>query len=169
VVSAAVLQSSYPGVATLSSAAPQTMLLVQEYLYGAQALSVNPIMSELVVQEVQGMVSFCVPTVGALYFLGVGLYVAELNSTTSAWDDRAIFNTSDAARDDWLMLSSTAVYAPATTATTVQIPVVFPIHLPQPETIGSGEALALNLSMYNVGGGNIAAAMGVRARVSRPS
>jgi len=160
------------GGTVLTSGSSMSYVLTGEQLnlVGAAAVT-GPGISELKIEEIQGSLFFTMNsanTKSANFFVAIGIYVAELNSSSSAWSTRDPMTTTDAGRDDYLFIRGINFAAGLTSLESdVDQPVEVRLAIPAPEVIGAGEALVVTVSQIEaISGGSLNVLPFVRSRVT---
>jgi len=108
----------------------------------------TPGVGRLRIDEVHGRV--CVSAQGAgssgIAHVAVGMYVSDVNNTTTLWNVRAVTTAADCARDDYLYLEGKSFTCGATDSVPDQPNICFDLKLPFPVVIGGGQALHVTIS-----------------------
>jgi len=106
------------------------------------AVNAPPSIGECEVDQIEGSLYLSSPGSAGIYQLGVGIYISKFDTRTGTWAIRYPSNSSsDAARDDWLMLKAMTVALPLTAGVTDPMLLEFKLMLPHPIILGGGEAL----------------------------
>jgi hypothetical protein len=115
-------------------------------------MSSTPIIGELRVDEIKGSIFVSNgDTVASAVDLAVGIYVADLNNTTTLYTVRNVANPTEASRNDYLFLEGKRVFLPLAAGQTImQEAIRFDLHLSQPVVISGGQAVIV--SVYQVAG-----------------
>lgn len=132
------------------------------------ALNQTPTIGEMKVRGVVGSVFFDSATTAGVYNIGVGMYIAKLNSNTGVWDMRSIFGASfaDATRDDWLFLRVMRLVSPANTTFTLPSCFEIPVAISRSIVLGGGEALHLQIENAAGSTGQLSSQAFVRSCIS---
>jgi hypothetical protein len=114
-------------------------------------MSSTPSVGRLRIDEVRGSIFVAADqSTAGTWSVAVGIYVSELNNTTSLWHVRNCLVSADVARDDYLYLEGKTFFSPnfpATSGATVcQEWVRFDLSIPTSITIGGGQALAVTIA-----------------------
>jgi hypothetical protein len=152
----------------LTDALPQSILLVA--LPTAAAATGQPTIGHVTINQVHGKVVFCDGNTANPYSMVVAIYVAELNSSATAWSVRDPNTAADANRDDYLYLDTMWASIPPSGATiTTVASVEFRVSLPRPVQIGGGQGLCLTASLATpfAAGGTAQVMSNVRSHVTR--
>jgi len=98
--------------------------------------------------EVKGSVFITNWTTSGFARIAVGIYVSELNSSTTKWDVRDPLTAADAARDDYFFLHGRVYEISAEAGQTAScLAVEIPLSLPENVVLGGGQALHVTVSM----------------------
>jgi len=131
------------------------------------AINAPPSVGECVVQDIEGSMFLSNPTAPGIYYVGVGIYISKFDSRTGTWNLRSIVNTTtDAARDDWLMLRALVMTLPLTTGVTDSMELEIRLALIHPIVLGGGEALHVAIDSSSLSPGNLNVAPFFRTRIS---
>jgi len=145
---------------------PQSLLLVA--LPTAAAATGQPTIGHVEIAAVHGKISFGLQSAIHGKAVAVAMYIAELNSSATAWSVRDPLTPADANRDDYLYLDTRYMTVPTVAATTAGWVNEFILGLPRPIRIGGGQALCLTVSCESVGGADTSICIPfVRALVRR--
>jgi hypothetical protein len=151
---------------TLTDLIPQSLLLVA--LPTAAAATGQPTIGHVEIAAVHGKISFGLQSTVHGKAVAVAMYIAELNSSATAWSVRDPLTPSDANRDDYLYLDTRYMIVPTVATTTAGWMNEFILGLPRPIRIGGGQALCLTVSTESLGGTDTCACVPfVRALVRR--
>jgi len=142
--------ANYATGKALASGVGNTLLLVA--LPTAAAATGQPTIGHVEVAQVHGKVQLNTFSAAGHVLIGVCMYIAELNSSATAWSIRDPLVESDANRDDYLFLDTWNGGVAANAGYTASTPIEFRLSLPRPVVIGSGQALAMTCSFIASGG-----------------
>jgi len=108
--------------------------------------STTPNVGRLRIDEIHGRV--CVSGAGAAgkYGVAVGIYVSDVNNTTTLWNVRQCTLGADAARDDYLFLEGKWFQVDAGSTMENQPWICFDLKIPGPVVIGGGQALHVTVA-----------------------
>jgi hypothetical protein len=121
------------------------------------------------INEVKGSI-YIVPSASApagTYSVGVAIYVADINNTTTVWEVRNPTVPADCSRDDYLFLEEISFDLPAAgTDVAIARGIEFKLSISQPVMIGGGQAL--HVAVYNHAGsvGAVQVAPAFRTRIN---
>jgi len=131
-------------IALLASGVPQSLLLVA--LPTAAAATGQPTIGQVEIAQVGGKVTVYSPSATANYGIVCSLYIAELNSTATAWSVRDPSTPGDATRDDYLYLESCQFSVSQLPNLTSSFGIEFLPRLQSPIRIGGGQALCMTVA-----------------------
>jgi hypothetical protein len=97
--------------------------------------------------------------------VAVAIYVSEFNSFSSKWDVRDPIVSADATRDDYYYLEFRELLTSTIGGSSAPMPVVFDLHIANPFTIGTGQAVHVTISQLNTSGQVVVVAGGFRTRI----
>jgi len=116
----------------------------------------TPSIGRLKIDEVRGCLSFGGNTSSGTCFVGVAIYISDINATTSAWNVRNPTVAADAARDDYLFLKMIGLDLTAYAAggqLENRIMAELELSISSPVLIGGGQAL--NVGVYSAGSSQV--------------
>jgi hypothetical protein len=102
-----------------------------------------------------------------VYGWSIGLYVAELNSSATAWSVRDPSTPADANRDDYLWLDQVSYGSSIGSTQTTMSEICRRPVLPFPIRLGGGQALALTVALLSGSSGTATFDFWVRTHVRR--
>jgi hypothetical protein len=142
--------NGWGGVKALSNT---TMVGSQAVLIQPAPASSTPSIGRLRIDEIRGRISFDCNSVGGSFMSYVGIWVSDLNVTTTLWNMRQLQNGNEACRDDYLMLESLCWDAPnpstALNADVLEMPSI-ELRIPQSVVIGGGQCLMVGVQTFAV-------------------
>ncbi len=132
--------------------APGPLAAGANYNYQAIVIQPTPMAStptvgRMRVDEIRGSLFITNgDAVSAPFDFAVGIYVSDLNNTTTLWNVRNVADVTEASRDDYLFLEGKQAVLPAAgTDTTTAMAIEFVLHLSQPVILGGGQSLMVSL------------------------
>lgn len=147
---APIVQTSWGGAINLTN----DSIVFQSCLIQPAPASSTPSIGRLRVDEIRGRICVkgAITGTGDSYFAAVGIYVSELNNTTTLWNVRNLLTASDAARDDYLYLEGKSFLATnlATATPAVVEDICFELNLSQPVIIGGGQAVHVQVAVSSI-------------------
>jgi hypothetical protein len=130
---------------TVAAGTPSSLLLVA--LPIAAAATGQPTIGQVEIDKVHGKVGFNTNGTNGVAYVAVGIYIAVLNSTATAWSVRDPSAAADANRDDYLYLETSIRNLCTSAGKTCWDAFEFDLSLPMPVRIGGGEALCLTMAL----------------------
>lgn len=138
--------TSWNGQKTIASGSITSQAVVVQPTPAASTPSVG----RLRVDQIRGRILVTLDpsdVVSSLGGVAVGIYVSDLNNTTTLWNVRDLSVPADACRDDYLYLEGKVwAQAPSTPSSPVEL-VCFDLSISQPVVIGGGQALHVTVSL----------------------
>jgi hypothetical protein len=130
--------------------------------------SSTPGIGRLRVDEIRGTIHICPTTANVTrYVAWCGIYVTDLNATTTLWNARDPSVAVEACRDDFLFLEAMGFTGTLTAGSDPLVMPSFDLKLSQPVVIGGGQGVAVTLIVraVDIAGANCRAQFNYRARV----
>jgi len=163
-----ITQNGYGGASgAITAGTPLTLLCVA--LPTAAAATGQPTIGEVEIDMIHAYLPFFGGSAAGVYGWAIGLYVAELNSSATAWSVRDPSTPADANRDDYLWLDQVSYTTPTSANAVAQSEISRRPVLPFPIRIGGGQALALTVALLAGSSGTSSFDFWVRTHVRRAS
>jgi len=145
----------------------------QAILVQPTPMTSTPTVGRLRVNRIKGRISvFPFVTNGTWdqFSVFVGIYLAELNNTTTKWEVRNLLSTSDVARDDFFYLENRVFLgqngAPVTPVTqNIWEGVLFDLDVPISVVIGGGQALHVTIAAVSGNNMSVVASTAYRTNI----